>query len=123
MLPTIWSGCHRFALPLRPTKDVDVLTQVEVGDVVSFLVYHRNGDTRSLGKRISGLPGDRVETIDGKVVRVPDGCFWALGDNPEESTDSRHFGAVPASNLRCKILVVYTEDTVTDPPRLRFRVL
>jgi signal peptidase I len=102
MLPTLWNPCHVMVSPLHPTRDTDILSQVKVGDCVSFVLFFNDGKTKSVGKRIAGLPGDHVKTIEGKTVQVPDGCFWALGDNLGKSYDSRHYGAVPAANLKGK---------------------
>ena len=38
---------------------------------------------------------------------VPDGCVWMMGDNRENSADSRYFGAVPIDNLIGIALVRY----------------
>ena len=55
----------------------------KIGQVV---VAHTD---RPLIKRITGLEPDRV---------------WLRGDNPQASTDSRHFGAVPRSRLEAVII-------------------
>jgi Signal peptidase, peptidase S26 len=112
VLPTMWNPCHAMTISLHPTRDMDILSQVKVGDIVSFLLIPKPGQTKSLCKRIVGLPGDHVKTIEGKMVQVPNGGFWALGDNPDESFDSRHFGAVPSANLKAKHAFAFT----VDPP-------
>jgi signal peptidase I len=62
----------------------------------------------------------RDPTIGGAGVRgkrdhlaptvVPSGTFFALGDNRDESFDSRFFGPVPLANLAGKVLFVYWSD-------------
>lgn len=47
---------------------------------------------------VAELPGGRgpgVKRVCGAVA----GGWWLLGDNPGASTDSRHFGAVPAETV------------------------
>jgi signal peptidase I len=73
-------------------------------------------------KRVVGLPGDKLEGKDGQLwrngqrvvepylagravtsdfrpVRVKPGHYWVMGDNREDSADSRVFGQVPESTL------------------------
>lgn len=91
------------------------------GDVIVF-AYPREPD-RDFIKRVVAVPGDRVEMREGKVyvngqlfpeaagvrlseedspaeVRVPPDTFWVLGDNRNNSEDSRWFGPVPKANIR-----------------------
>jgi len=61
---------------------------------------------QTVGKRIAGLEGDIVN-FKGREYTVPKGYFWALGDNPPESEDSRYYGAVPLQNIRARVLFAY----------------
>ena len=78
--------------------------------------------SEDLIKRVVGRPGDTVEGRDGRLwrnghrvpepylagkgftsdfgpVRVKPGYYWVMGDNREDSADSRVFGQVPRSTL------------------------
>jgi len=78
--------------------------------------------SEDLIKRVVGVPGDVVEGRNGKLwrngrqvvepylppntftsdfgpVRVKPGRYWVMGDNREDSADSRYFGQIPRSAL------------------------
>ncbi|MCC8139753.1 MAG: signal peptidase I [Lachnospiraceae bacterium] len=97
----------------------------------SIVVFRRDG-TRYC-KRIIGLPGETVEVrggvtfIDGEVLaepyaepdlsdygpyKVPDGNYFLMGDNRDESWDSREWEAPTASReeLTGKVFVVWYQD-------------
>ncbi|HCT4767375.1 TPA: signal peptidase I, partial [Pseudomonas aeruginosa] len=109
----------------------------QVGDLVVF----RFPPQRSIAyvKRIAGIPGDRVRIDGGRLYvndhqvtepylaqqalrqpdslrmaerTVPAGHYFMLGDNRDNSNDSRYWGYVPRADLVGRVFVVwYAEDT------------
>ncbi|MEN3539172.1 S26 family signal peptidase [Microbispora sp. ZYX-F-249] len=58
-------------------------------------------------KRVAAVPGDPVpDSVPRRAgeTLVPAGCLVLLGDNPDESVDSRHFGYVPANSMVGKVI-------------------
>jgi signal peptidase I len=103
------------------------------GDVIVFL--YPEDPTRSFMKRVIGVPGDTVE-VRGRTVlvnsttlaepyarflneenegrgrdwgprTVPPDHLFVLGDNRDNSKDSRHWGFLPAENLLGRATIVY----------------
>jgi signal peptidase I len=80
-------------------------------------------------KRVIGMPGDTVEIREGQVFlnshklpepylehtahgdfppqRVPEDCVFVLGDNRDESNDSRFWGDLPVKNIQAKAWLRY----------------
>lgn len=58
-------------------------------------------------KRVAAVPGDPVPASVPRragEASVPDGCLVLLGDNLEQSLDSRHFGYVPVADVVGKVV-------------------
>lgn len=98
-------------------------TDPKRGDIVVFQPPGYEDDTLYI-KRVIGVPGDRVQIIDGYIylngkkyddpqwreeildpgiaeeeVTVGEGEYFVVGDNRNDSTDSREFGAVEKSRI------------------------
>lgn len=70
--------------------------EVSVGDIV---LADRNG-----------------KEIIKRVKRVEDGGYYLVGDNSQESTDSRHYGKIAKSDILGTIMIVLPKST--NPPKL-----
>ncbi len=58
----------------------------------------------SLPERAKAMLADHVR--DGELV-VPPGYYFAMGDNRDNSSDSRYWGLVPRENIIGKPLIIY----------------
>jgi signal peptidase I len=97
------------------------------GDVIVFK-YPPNPDAIPYIKRVIGLPGDQVHIADGKVFingqlmlepwlkvttnrggdwSVPASQFFVMGDNRNNSSDSRSWGFVPYENIIGRAELIY----------------
>jgi len=104
------------------------LQPIARGDVIVFR-YPLNPQ-RDFVKRVIGLPGNQAQLKEGVVyidgqrisekgytikpdygnygpVTVPRGDYFVLGDNRNNSEDSRFFGYVPRANIIGKAIFIY----------------
>jgi signal peptidase I len=75
------------------------------GDVVIFV--YPDDRSKKFIKRIEALPGEVVTYADGTKAPVPHGHVYVLGDNRENSIDSRQFGFIPLRDIVGKARQVY----------------
>jgi signal peptidase I len=129
MEPTIMTNTRYFALPsayggfISFTKiKLPGFKKINRGDIVIFKYPY--DETQNYVKRVIGLPGDRIEIRDKTVfvngvvlnepytryrenyprpdygpVTVTQGHLLVLGDNRDESCDSRYWGFLPVDNV------------------------
>lgn len=112
MEPDYCKGCIMLACRYRqrPLNRFDIVI-VDLDDDITYL------------KRVIGLPGDEVTikdrqlTINGEVhldamcyncedqrVQLSDNSYFLLGDNHENSLDSRNFGPVDGHRILYKVV-------------------
>jgi signal peptidase I len=122
MQPTLYEG--NFVIV---NKLAYRLGEASRGDVIVFY-YPPNPDQEPYIKRVIGLPGDRLRIETGEVYvngnrlsepyipvathqggewEVPEGSLFVMGDNRNNSSDSRAWGMVPLENVIGKASLVY----------------
>jgi signal peptidase I len=112
----ILNGAYRFQTPHR-------------GDIVVFDPPYASSNPYI--KRVIALPGERLSIHDGRVyindvplderylegvettcqraphcdLVIPDDYVYVLGDNRNNSSDSRYFGPIPTGNIVGEVLI------------------
>ncbi|MFZ6030912.1 MAG: signal peptidase I [Chloroflexota bacterium] len=122
MEPTLYAGDFVFVNRVAYT-----IGKPERGDVIVFR-YPPDPTQIPYIKRVIGLPGDRIDIENGQVLvngypltepylkdttsrggswTVPAGSLFVMGDNRNNSSDSRAWGYVPYENVIGKAEVIY----------------
>ena len=121
-------------VPFTGGKRLPAIREPQRGDIIVF--RYPEDPSQDFIKRCMGVPGDVIESrdkvlyINGEAldedyvkhtqpdrqvpgrdtfgpITVPEGKFFMLGDNRENSRDSRYWGFVDYSQLRGKALFIY----------------
>ena len=121
MKPTLYDGQTLFVEKISlHTKNI------QRGDII---IVHYPGRSGAYVKRVVGLAGDAIQVKDGYLyvngekqeenytleqtmnwyteqTTVPEGCYYVMGDNRNDSMDSRSIGPIPEEDLIGKALFV-----------------
>jgi signal peptidase I len=119
-----------FKFPDDPSRDFIKRAIGLPGDVVQLIDKHLFVNGRRVADESYTLHSDPI-TYTGEgfprsslardnfgPVRVPAGSYFCLGDNRDNSRDSRFWGMVPQGNLKGRALLVYWsfDDESGEPP-------
>lgn len=106
---------------------------VHRGDIIVFRTPPNdrgNPAIKDLVKRVVGLPGDTVSSANGKLyingkplsepylpkgtittgvptTKIPPGELWVMGDNRQDSEDSRYFGPISEKLIVGRVFLRY----------------
>ena len=130
MLPRLHDGERIFVNKLIYYDEYRWAPKIERGDIVVF--WYPNDPSKSYIKRVIGLPGETVEVREGTVyisgaileekyldpkentspavqapVKVNLNYYFVMGDNRDNSSDSRSWGLVPKKYIYGKALLRY----------------
>lgn len=90
-----------------------------------FQRWKRNSYSDNFPSPAFGIPGDVTPTwmaelqrdTHGNELIVPAGSYFVLGDNRDDSDDSRYWGFVPQENIVGRPLLIYFSVGHTLPPQ------
>lgn len=93
----------------NPTTDTSIPFVKRIVAVAGDVVELRNGGLYVNGRLVANADAKGATNAQSPQVRypytVPDGQFFALGDNREASSDSRSFGAQPYDRIIGKVIL------------------
>ncbi len=84
--------------------ELSIKNESELSDIISSggLYYEVLGDKNHIVRRVPRFP--KVPYVH---VKVPENSYFAMGDNRDESADSRSWGFVPAENIWGEAKFIY----------------
>lgn len=138
MVPTLSVGDISLYGPVGEISRGEIILFLPKTDENANLPVIINSEGDKFTKRVIGLPGERIRMEDGIVyingealdepytiysdnpnpyalmnrdldeITIPEGCYFVMGDNRDNSSDSRLFGVIPRENIICSRIFSFT---------------
>lgn len=122
----LWRSPHRqqiiiFKPPFDPTQPDYVKRviglpgeTVDVKDGAVWINGKKLEENYTLGRTEAPRADQLMTQYGGLPYKIPDNCYWAMGDNRENSQDSRYWGCVPRNDIIGTPVLIYMS---LDAPR------
>jgi signal peptidase I len=122
----LWRNPHRgqiiiFKPPFDPTQPDYVKRviglpgdTVDVKDGAVWINGKKLEENYTLGRTEAPRADQLMTQYGGLPYKIPDNCYWAMGDNRENSQDSRYWGCVPRNDIIGTPVLIYMS---LDAPR------
>ena len=122
----LWRNPHRgqiiiFKPPFDPTQPDYVKRviglpgdTVDVKDGAVWINGKKLDENYTLGRTEAPRADQLMTQYGGLPYKIPDNCYWAMGDNRENSQDSRYWGCVPRNDIIGTPVLIYMS---LDAPR------
>ena len=80
---------------------------VDIHDGAVWINGKKLEENYTLGRTVPPRPDQLMVSYGGLPYKIPENCYFAMGDNRENSLDSRYWGCVPRNDILGTPVIIY----------------